>query len=145
MSRGAEIIINSMRNKVYDIFQNELKDKAIEQMKKSTKEVVYDAGRPTRYIRDYRLINSVDTTPVNYNKMNEIEMSIIHNSSILKGYTSYTGRSITDISEIVKNGASPLIFGNGFWTMPRDYEADFNEKFDLEKELKKILTNKNLL
>lgn len=126
-------------------------EKAKELVKDRIDEDVYSVATPSEYIRTYELRESVQPSKVN-SRGDVAELEIGHDTSLIGSYEPNQHYSVVDgsssvesIAEIVHDGKSGLIFGNGYWTEPRSYLDNAKEEMKdgkykefMEKELNKM-------
>lgn len=120
------------------------RDKALEGTGDKTKELVkdridkdvYSVATPSEYIRTYELRESVQLSDVTSNG-NVAEIEIGHDTNLIGSYEPNQHYSVVDgsssvdsIAEIVHDGKSGLIFGNGYWTKPRPYMDNAKEEME---------------
>ena len=118
------------------------RDKALEGTGEKTKELVkdridrdvYSVASPSIYERTYELRESVQPSKVN-SKGNTAELEIGHDTSLIGSYSPNQHYSVVDgsssvdsIAEIVHDGKSGKIFGEGFWTQKRPYMDNAKEE-----------------
>lgn len=109
-------------------------EKAKELVKDRIDEDVYSVATPSEYIRTYELRESVQPSKVN-SKGDIAELEVGHDTSLIGSYEPNQHYSVIDgsssvdsIAEIVHDGKSGLIFGNGYWTKPRPYMDNATEE-----------------
>lgn len=127
-------------------------DKTSELVKKRIDEDVYDAGTPSEYIRTYELRESIRSSDVKSSgNTAEVEVkhdtSLIHSNPTLNQHASAIdgSSSVDSIAEIVHDGKSGGLFGQGFWTQKRPYMDNAKEEMEdgkykqfMMEELKKM-------
>ena len=120
-------------------------DKTAELVKDRIDKDVYNAGTPSEYIRTYELRESVEAGGKVSVSNRSVEIEVGHNPTEIGSYEPNQHYSVVDgshsadsIAEIVHDGKSGKIFGNGYWTEKRPYMS--NAKEELENgEYKKMM------
>lgn len=103
-------------------------DKTAELVKDRIDKDVYGAGTPSEYIRTYELRESIEAGGKVTVSKGSAEIEVGHNDTRIGSYEPNQHYSVVDgshsadsIAEIVHDGKSGLIFGEGFWTQKRPY------------------------
>lgn len=101
---------------------------ATEYTKDVVERVVYGAGSPIAYERTYDLKDSIRENPVEGSKNTTATVRINHDiTQISTDLTMYqhgspqSGSVADAIPEIVHDGLSGDLFGDGYWRVPRPY------------------------
>lgn len=118
------------------------RDKALEGTGGRAKELVkdridkdvYSVASPSVYKRTYELRESIQPSKVKSNG-DTAELEIGHDTSLIGSYSPNQHYSVVDgsssvdyIAEIVHDGKSGKIFGEGFWTKKRPYMDNAKEE-----------------
>ncbi len=121
------------------------RDRALEGTGKKTEDVVkkridtdvYDVGDPKEYIRTFELRESIKSSNIKSSgDIAEVEIkhdtSLIHSNPSLNQHASAIdgSSSVDSIAEIVHDGKSGKLFGQGFWTKKRPYMDNAKEEME---------------
>lgn len=108
-------------------------EKAVEVVKDRVDKDVYGTGSPTVYERTYQLRESLVADDFK-SSGNTAEITIKHDTSQIHStapnqhYSVVDGSSsVESIAEIVHDGKSGRVFGEGYWTKPRPYMDNAKE------------------
>lgn len=109
---------------------------ATELVKKRIDEDVYGVAEPDEYLRTYELRESVEPSGVK-SKGNTFELEVGHNTDKIGSYEPNQHMSVVDgtssvgyVADIVHNGKSGKIFGEGYWTKKRPYMDNAKEELE---------------
>ena len=123
-------------------------DEATELAKDRVDKDVYGTGSPTEYVRTYELRESIEPTKAKC-KDGVVELEIKHNTDKIGSYEPNQHMSVLDgsssvesIAEIVHDGKSGKIFGEGLWTKKRRYMD--NTKEEIKNGKYKEMMKRNL-
>ena len=147
--------INDLKKMMKYIEKNAVKgaledtgDEATELAKDRVDKDVYGTGSPTEYVRTYELRESIEPTKAKC-KDGVVELEIKHNTDKIGSYEPNQHMSVLDgsssvesIAEIVHDGKSGKIFGEGFWTKKRSYMD--NTKEEIKNGKYKEMMKRNL-
>ena len=111
-------------------------DKTAELVKNRIDQDVYSVGTPSVYERTYELRESVEAGKITVSK-STVETEIGHNTTEIGAYEPNQHYSVVDgshstdsISEIINNGESGKIYGEGYWTKKRGYMDNAQEEME---------------
>lgn len=126
-------------------------DKTAELVKNRIDQDVYGVGTPSVYERTYELRESVEAGKITVGK-STVETEIGHNTTEIGAYDPNQHYSVVDgshstdsIAEIVHDGKSGKIFGEGYWTQKRSYMDNAKQEMEdgkykqfMEEEINKL-------
>lgn len=136
-----------------------VRDKALQGTGEKTKQLVkdridedvYSVATPDVYERTYELRESVQPSKVE-SKGNVAEVEIGHDTNLIGSYSPNQHYSVVDgsssvdyIANIVNNGESGKIYGEGYWTKKRPYMDNAQKEMEdgkyrefMEEEINKL-------